>query len=256
VRYGRARTATTDGERMSAKEALDFLTSRGMNSLDAVSAICTRAHATLVAARAKTFILDSKRHSDVDVPTGFWWAEGREALTHDWATGYFETWVDDGNTRLQAFDVTFRRQDIEQLTPATAASLAAQRRPAQKTGGLTIFIGHGHSQEWRKLAMFLQNDHGLSFMEFNSSSPAGISTTDHLQAMLDQVNFAFLILTGEDEQATGEFNPRLNVVHEIGLFQGKLGFRKAILFLEERCQEFSNVRGLTHIPFPKGEIEA
>jgi predicted nucleotide-binding protein len=48
----------------------------------------------------------------------------------------------------------------------------------------------------------------------------------------------------------------LNVVHEAGLFQGKLGFRKAILFLEEGCQDFSNVRGLTHIPFPKGKIEA
>jgi hypothetical protein len=34
------------------------------------------------------------------------------------------------------------------------------------------------------------------------------------------------------------------------------GFRKAILFLEDGCQEFSNVRGLTHIPFPKGKIEA
>jgi hypothetical protein len=65
-----------------------------------------------------------------------------------------------------------------------------------------------------------------------------------------------LILTGEDEQATGELNPRLNVVHEAGLFQGKLGFRKAILFLEDGCQDFSNVRGLTHIPFPKRNIGA
>jgi predicted nucleotide-binding protein len=99
-------------------------------------------------------------------------------------------------------------------------------------------------------------DHDLGVIEFNSSSPAGISTTDHLQGMLDQADFAFLILTAEDEQATGEFNPRMNVVHEAGLFQGKLGFRKAILFLEEGCREFSNVRGLTHIPFARGKIEA
>ena len=73
--------------------------------------------------------------------------------------------------------------------------------------------------------------------------------------MPDQADLAFLILTAEDPPATGEFNPRMNVVHQAGLLQGKLGFRKAILFLEEGCQEFSNVRGLTHIPFPKGKMK-
>ena len=59
-----------------------------------------------------------------------------------------------------------------------------------------------------------------------------------------------------DLQATGELNPRLNVVHEAGLFQGKLGFRKAILFLEDGCQGFSNAHGLTHLSFRKGKLEA
>ena len=74
--------------------------------------------------------------------------------------------------------------------------------------------------------------------------------------MLDDAGFAFLILTGEDEQATGILHPRLNVVHEAGLFQGRLGFQKAILVLENGCQGFSNVDGLTAIRFEKGKIEA
>jgi len=40
------------------------------------------------------------------------------------------------------------------------------------------------------------------------------STSDHLEDMLNQANFAFLVLTGEDELPTGKLNPRLNVVHE------------------------------------------
>jgi predicted nucleotide-binding protein len=99
--------------------------------------------------------------------------------------------------------------------------------------------------------MFLRDDQDLSVIEFNSSSAVGISTSDHLEDMLNQANFAFLVLTGEDELPTGKLNPRLNVVHEAGLFQGKLGFRKAILFLEEGCEVFSNVSGLTAILFPK-----
>jgi len=47
-----------------------------------------------------------------------------------------------------------------------------------------------------------------------------------------------------------------NVVHEAGLFQGRLGFKKAILLLEETCEKFSNIDGLGYIPFPKGRIRA
>jgi hypothetical protein len=135
-------TTPTDGEWMSAKEAREYLTSRGMNSLDAAIAICTRANAGLVATRAKTFLTEGRRRSDVDVPSSFWWAEGRQELTQDWVTGYFETWVNHGNIRLQAFDVTFRRKDIEQFAPATAESPAPRR--GQRRSGRTVFIGHGH----------------------------------------------------------------------------------------------------------------
>ena len=74
--------------------------------------------------------------------------------------------------------------------------------------------------------------------------------------MLDAAAFAFLIMTAEDEQAKGEFNPRMNVVHEAGLFQGRLGFERAIVLLEEDCQEFSNIAGLGKIRFPRGNITA
>jgi predicted nucleotide-binding protein len=46
------------------------------------------------------------------------------------------------------------------------------------------------------------------------------------------------------------------VVHEAGLFQGKLGFTRAIVLLEEGCEEFSNIAGLGHIHFPSGNIGA
>jgi predicted nucleotide-binding protein len=63
-------------------------------------------------------------------------------------------------------------------------------------------------------------------------------------------------MTAEDEQKDGKMNARLNVVHEAGLFQGRLGFRKAIVLLEEGCEEFSNIHGLGQIRFPKGDIGA
>jgi predicted nucleotide-binding protein len=247
-------TTPIDGEWMSASEALKSLSS--MNYVDAVNTICTRAHAGLIQARAKLFIKNGKRQSDAGVPPEFWWAGIGKDLTQNWDVGDFKTWFDYGDTQLQAFGVMFRRSDIEQLKPPTTTANSTAPPSAHRPAGRTVFIGHGRSEEWRKFYMFLQDDHSLNVREFNSgSSPAGISITDHLQSMLDQADFAFLILTGDDLQATGELNPRLNVVHEAGLFQGRLGFQKAILFLEEGCQGFSNLHGVTHIPFSKGKIE-
>jgi predicted nucleotide-binding protein len=48
----------------------------------------------------------------------------------------------------------------------------------------------------------------------------------------------------------------MNVIHEVGLFQGRLGFTRAIVLVEEGCQEFSNIQGLGQIRFPVGNISA
>lgn len=74
--------------------------------------------------------------------------------------------------------------------------------------------------------------------------------------MLDAAAVALLVMTAEDEQASGKMQAPMNVVHEAGLFQGRLGFTKAIVLLEEGCEEFSNIQGLGQVHFPKGNIKA
>jgi hypothetical protein len=37
---------------------------------------------------------------------------------------------------------------------------------------------------------------------------------------------------------------------------GRLGFTKAIILLEDGCEEFSNIEGLGQIRFPMGNISA
>jgi predicted nucleotide-binding protein len=74
--------------------------------------------------------------------------------------------------------------------------------------------------------------------------------------MLEAAAVALIVMTAEDEQRDGKVRARENVVHEAGLFQGRLGFTKAIILLEDGCEEFSNIKGLGHIRFPKGNISA
>ncbi|MFD8129624.1 TIR domain-containing protein [Streptomyces mirabilis] len=119
-----------------------------------------------------------------------------------------------------------------------------------------IFIGHGHSGDWRELKDFLRDRLFLEHEEYNRVPQAGISTSERLSQMLDGSDFAFVIMTAEDETTEGKVQARQSVVHEVGLFQGRLGFRRAIVMLEDGCDEFSNVKGLTQIRFPKGRISS
>jgi hypothetical protein len=121
--------------------------------------------------------------------------------------------------------------------------------------GAKVFIGHGSSLVWLALKNFLTQRLGIECDEFNAESVAGISTIARLQVMLDHALFAFLVMTGDDRHADGAAHARENVIHEAGLFQGRLGFERAIILLEEGCAEFSNIHGLTTIRFPKGNLE-
>ncbi|MFK4727999.1 hypothetical protein ABIE89_009099 [Bradyrhizobium niftali] len=89
--------------------------------------------------------------------------------------------------------------------------------------------------------------------ELNFQELAG-HIADVLDIMEDEASFAILVMTGENEDHKGELHARENVIHEVGLFQGRLGFRRAIVLLEDGCAEFSNLAGVQYIPFAKGNI--
>jgi len=140
---------------------------------------------------------------------------------------------------------------------ASRDSRGAEKRAVERnTAPQTVFIGHGRSPAWRELAIFLSERLHLKWDEFNRVSQSGKLTTDRLAEMLATSTFAFLVLTAEDRRDDGSVTARQNVIHEAGLFQAKLGFQKAIVLLEEGCDEFSNIHGLGQIRFPPGQISA
>ncbi len=134
--------------------------------------------------------------------------------------------------------------------------LNKNRTPKQNTEGNKVFIGHGRAFAWRDLKDFIQDRLHLSWDEFNRVPVAGSTNIVRLSEMLDESAIAFLVMTAEDEQQDGAMHARMNVIHEVGLFQGRLGFTKAIIILESGCEEFSNIQGLGQIRFPKGNIKA
>ena len=68
-------------------------------------------------------------------------------------------------------------------------------------------------------------------------------------------SLALLVLTGDDKVADGTYRARQNLIHEAGLFQGKLGISRAIILMEDGVEEFSNIAGIHQIRFSKGNIK-
>jgi predicted nucleotide-binding protein len=118
-----------------------------------------------------------------------------------------------------------------------------------------VFIGHGRSRLWARVKTYLDDELGLATVTYESESRTGDSIVQILENMLDQATFAILLLTAEDEGPSSERRARQNVVHEAGLFQGRLGFKRAVLLVQEGIEEFSNVAGLQHIPFSGENVE-
>jgi len=118
-----------------------------------------------------------------------------------------------------------------------------------------LFIGHGGSRQWRDLKDHLQDSHGYEVEAYETGARAGHVVRDILEEMLQTSSFALLIHTGEDETSDGVMRARQNVIHETGLFQGRLGFGRAIVLLEDGVENYSNLQGVHQIKYNKGNIK-
>lgn len=123
-----------------------------------------------------------------------------------------------------------------------------------ETKPIRIFIGHGQSTQWKELKDHLHEQHSFDVIAYELGTQAGYTIQEVLKDMLDESSLALLVLTGDDLDSEGRYHARENVIHELGLFQGRLGFKRAIVLKEEGVTEFSNIQGLNQIRFSKNNI--
>jgi len=147
-----------------------------------------------------------------------------------------------------------RRSAIERVFDIFETVAQKSKLPYEAFVKPKIFIGHGRSTAWRDLKDHLHDKHSYEVVAYEVGSRAGHAIRDILEDMLAKSSFAILVMTAEDQTINGQFRPRQNVVHETGLFQGRLGFNRAIVLLEDGAEEFSNLHGIEQIRFSKGNI--
>jgi predicted nucleotide-binding protein len=145
------------------------------------------------------------------------------------------------------------REEIESLSSIFENNKERCRIASEPAQG-KIFIGHGRDKQWRDLKDHLQDKHDYQIVAYEIGSRTGHGIKSVLEEMLEESSVALLVMTGEDRTKQGTLRARQNVVHEAGLFQGKLGFTRVAILREHGTEEFSNLDGIQEIRFPKGKI--
>lgn len=130
--------------------------------------------------------------------------------------------------------------------------LARERAGGRAPRG--VFIAHGADPQWRQVQGFLEDYCGLPVYGL-SSQAHGADLANQIRANLAECGFGVCVLTAETT-GPGEFGyADQSVVHQAGLLQGRYGFRRVAILVEQGCEAFSNVAGLIRLDFPKGHIE-
>ncbi|MGW4028393.1 PfkB family carbohydrate kinase [Streptomyces sp. NPDC004838] len=143
-----------------------------------------------------------------------------------------------------------------QLAKVTAdfiGSLTGGRRPGTEPEG--VFIAHGRNPDWLAVKTFVEQRFGLPVYSFESNSWGSRPVTEALQDYLQRCAFAICVLTAEDTTGEGTRIARQNVIHEIGLFQGRHGFDRVMVLAEEGCLSLPDSTTARTATFPRHAVD-
>jgi sugar/nucleoside kinase (ribokinase family) len=146
-----------------------------------------------------------------------------------------------------------RHAELAEITRSFLRAREAERRQVSLARG--VFIAHGGDPQWRTLKEFVEQDCELPVFGFESDSWESRHVTDALSQYLDRCSWAVCVLTAEDATEDGRRRARQNVIHEAGLFQGRYGFDRVILLVEENCDFVPDAVDLRVARFPHGHID-
>jgi predicted nucleotide-binding protein len=182
--------------------------------------------------------------------------EAAEVYTHLQNLGYIEAprGVRPNSTVIVTprgrIEVDKHKKAMRSTKAENNVSKAEQPTAAQPTG---VFIGHGRSPLYAFVESYIRNEFGVEVHTFERHSTPGGQVIPTLEKMLEESGFAVIVATAEDEAEDGS-RARQNVVHETGLFQGKLGFSRVVLIQQDGIKSYSNIDGLIYARFSGNDI--
>jgi sugar/nucleoside kinase (ribokinase family) len=141
---------------------------------------------------------------------------------------------------------------------AAITSRFIRNREAERRGDTVphgVFVAHGGNPQWRSVKAFIEEQIQLPVHSFESGVWGSTQVTEALNDLLERCGFAVCVLTAEDMSPDGQWRARQNVVHEVGLFQGRYGFDRVILLVEEGIRSVPRTAEPFTVTFPRNGID-
>lgn len=104
---------------------------------------------------------------------------------------------------------------------------------------------------------FTQKVPEIGVYELSEQKNHGQTVIEKLNTVIcEDCDYAIVIMTKEDQTADGKWQPRPNVIHELGYCQGVLGRRNVLLLCERGVETFSNISGIVREDFDGNNIKS
>ena len=137
------------------------------------------------------------------------------------------------------------RVGLEQVRRESGHFVAADARK--------VFITHGHAEDVLRRVEDFVRALGLDPVVVKRGASEGDSLDDLVEKRIEECEAQIILATADDE-VDGSWQPRMNVVHEVGL--GQRIFKDRMIYLkEDRCAFPSNIAPKVWEPFPRDNLE-
>jgi CheY-like chemotaxis protein len=117
-----------------------------------------------------------------------------------------------------------------------------------------VFIAHGHDREWRdRVRDYVVQQLGLRAFILANEPSGGETIIEQLEREADRMQFAIVLLTGDDRGYPGEkreeteVRARQNVIFELGYLAAKLGRDRLVMLVGSGVAMPSNIGGMRYV---------
>ncbi|MUP40001.1 TIR domain-containing protein [Labilibaculum euxinus] len=121
-----------------------------------------------------------------------------------------------------------------------------------------VFIVHGHDNEVKQTVARTISQLKLEPIILHEQTDQGRTVIEKFEQNSLDVNFAIILLTGDDEgkakmETDYKTRARQNVVFEMGYFIGKLGRKRVFLLLENGVDKPGDLDGIVYVPIDNAD---
>ena len=144
------------------------------------------------------------------------------------------------------------RSEVELYSSNSAAHLVTNFTPRTRQ----VFIVHGHNDIMKVATARTLEKLGLIPMILHEQPNKGRTIIEKFERLSTDVSFAVVLLSADDQQDSGKFRARQNVILELGFFLARLGRDRVMALYDTSSVEIelpSDITGVLYEPYDKPE---